>query len=550
MKRACFLLVLLVGCSSTHEILQTRDGGPPDAAVPDAAADAAVGECGPPPPPGAPCNFFIDDRDGVYCCDQTPVPLECRDGAWQCPSVHVDRSECHVFSDSGHPGCGFSTGCEPMDVRTRRLSEAACFGPREVLYEWDGRACRPIEVGCAFSECEGSDCALLYADLAACRADRETCGPACEAMDVRLDPADPQPCDDAGAVTWWWNGWACERFVGCRADDDGCQGADCDARYLDRATCEADRGVCISQCEASAATLERCEDGASATYYVWDGHACRGVQSCAASPVCTGPDCDEVFDDEAACVSSRTHCVGPVRPRAALTCGLGEAQIISAALRLSACGVADTNDVIGGYFELGMADSRRSPSPGYVPDCRIAQCASTATDCAELTECLEARRGAACDPSRISTCVGSEIQACDGEALVPLADCRDLNGYCVEEPTSGERTIAHCEIPGNASIGAGTTWCDENALVVNIDGAAVRISCEEHLPGTVCREIRYASEFPGVVCGYASPTCSEYDSSTVACEGTIAQLCVGGRPRSVDCVTAGYARCEDGVGCR
>lgn len=564
MTRFTYVLTLLLStglagcsCAQSHELLSTRDGAADsmpldgDAEGPDASPDA--GECGPPPPITLDiCAPFISDVEGAYCCQDERNSLECRDGRWQCPLGQFERSECATFSSAGVDGCSF---CDPMPARTHREREAACFGLPESRYGWDGRACRETMIGCGYSECVGSSCDSLFAALEDCVSAHAVCGAgACEAMDVRFEPSDPIPCNDSGAVRWQWNGWACERFVGCRSDYLACDGADCAEMYDDRATCEAERGLCGRGCDATDALLVHCEPGGATTrYFVWNGHDCTAQTTCEGSFECEGSECERVFPTFDACIDEHRHCVGPVEPTRGLTCNLSPGEVVTAALRLGACDVASANDVIGGYFELGLALPVGSPSPGYVPDCSVVTCASTASSCAALGACLEARRGAACEVGSLDQCVGDEVHRCDpGGRLVLEGDCAAVRGTCETVLLDDGRTRARCETPGNPAPGAGfvISWCDHDELVMNIGGEAVRISCDTHIPGSECREVRYAGEFPAFVCAYPTPSCSEYLTSALSCDGDDALLCVGGQDQRVDCVAAGYARCEEGLGCR
>lgn len=545
-------MVALVGCSSSHDVLSTRDAGPgsvSDDAGPGGTPDGGDAGDGCPVVPGeaVDCHAFITDVEGAYCCEQASVSQQCVDGVWRCPAGTFEQSECDSLSADGVGGCGF---CQPMDASSHPVADP-CTGTPIFLWAWDGRACREIGTGCGFSECTGADCGALYESMDACVTARGACGAgSCEAMEVRFEPFDPIPCDDTGRTTWYWNGWACQRFVGCRAEDDQCGGADCGDRYDTREACEAARAGCFEDCDATDATIEPCEDdGPEATYVVWNGHTCVPGRSCRDLPECTGSECDEVFESLEACHARWRHCVGPVDTDG-LTCDLTEAEVVDAALRLGACGVVSPNDVIGGYFELGFAIPDRSASPAFVPDCSVVRCADAASDCDELSACLDARRGDACEPGSLTRCDGSQVRECDLEGRqVPRGDCAAVSGTCAMETTGDGRPIAFCDTPGNPSELAQRIWCDGHDLIVSVGGESVRLSCPEHLPGTTCRSIVYSGEIPGEVCGYPSPECSEYLTSAVRCDGDRAILCVGGRERRVDCVAAGYARCEDPTGC-
>lgn len=531
------LVAALLGCSSRHDVLSRRDDG--GLVVIDGGAnDAASGDGGGGCPTGeaAECHAVILEREGETCCEQSVVMQECRDNVWRCPAGTSEASGCATLTNRGVDGCG---GCRAMEAASHRTA-ADCFGAATYEWAWDGRACRGVGLGCGYSDCVGADCGALYSTEDACTSAYDACGAgACEAQDVR-EPTDLFPCDDAGVASWWWNGWACQRFVGCH---DTCRGDDCEARFATREACESAYGHCTAQCDAVDAVLVPCE-GVEAAYYVWNGHDCEPRSGCEDGPECEGTECDQVYGSLESCRADNRHCAGPVGVRSSLTCDLDEDELVQAALRLGACGEAKINEVIASYFELRLAiPFVESLGSDDTLDCSVARCGRIASSCAELTACLEARGGDSCEPGA-SACLGEEIRVCSRGLLVPAGNCAAVSGVC--EAAGGG---AGCVTPGNPSMSGLTTWCDDDELVVDIGDASVRLSCAEHLPGTECREIRYGGEHPGVVCGYAAPTCSEYLTSHVSCDGDNVLLCVGGRERRADCVAAGYARCEDGVGC-
>lgn len=554
MKLACSLLIMcLVGCSSTHQLLSTTDGGvdaPPFDGSPTEDGGPDASECGSPPPPGAPCLEFVDDRDGVYCCRDEPTPVECRDGSWQCPLGWFEADECNIRAAT----CPWFE-CDAMDAYSSRVGHD-CAGITETRYAWDGRACRPVGFGCSFTACVGTDCDSLYETLDECVSARSGCGAGqCEAMNARFAPrAEPIECDGGEGASWWtWNGWACEMHLDCAGSPEHCVGADCESAYPSRAACEGDRRGCIDRCDATDARVS-CEGVGGTAQYVWSGHDCELVARCPDEVGCEGSECEEVFTSRDECRRSFRHCVGPatIEDQGAPTCNLGEEDLVEGAVRLGACGISDAPTVISGWFELQLALPKQSLNPGWVTDCNVLRCAAESADCAALEACLMARDGE-CPDGPLDGCLGTEICRRDlrggEEHWVPWGDCATLGGTCVMEPTSGDREIAACEIPGNPGSGYGQTWCDRDELVVTLGGESVRLACSEYLPGTVCREIRFAGEFPGVACGYPSPECDEFLSGSVSCEGDAALLCVGGRTERYECVDAGYSGCESGLGC-
>ncbi len=539
------LLTLAAGCAS-HNVLSTRDGGPP--ADLDAGPPSDARACGDTAPA---CHPLLTDERGAACCDAASSGAAvCVGGAWTCPGGDRPVDACGVLSATGYEGCGL---CEPMDAHTRPANDG-CLGLPSTSYRWDGRACRPILTGCGRTPCEGSDCGDLFLTLNDCMGAYGMCGAgACEAMDVQYGTPDPEPCDDTGAVTWYWNGWACQRFVGCRASDDNCAGAECADRYASRAQCEAARAGCLSQCDAMDVAISGCLDpGPTERYFFWNGHDCESQLSCPEVPECVGTECGALFGDLESCRAAYRECPAPAIPHFGLTCGLDEGGLVRAALRLEACSVASANNTIGGYFELGLGLPGPSPNPGYVPDCAVVGCAASAPDCPELANCLAGQAVGACPADTISTCDGTRVVSCRDGALQPLGDCGLLGGTCETETVSGGRALASCDVPGNPTGGSfsAATWCDRDALVMSVGGESVRIDCGAAIPGTVCRDVRYAGEFPGAVCGYPAPTCSEYLSESIGCAGDEALLCVGGQPRRIDCVAAGYAGCVEGRGCQ
>ncbi len=508
----------------------------------DSSVDA-VSECGPPPPPGAPCLQFIDDRAGQFCCSDVPTPLECRDGSWQCPLGFFEASECTISAST----CPWFE-CDAMDAYSSPVG-VDCAGIDITRYTWDGRACRPVGFGCAHTPCVGEDCDSLYDTLEQCLEVRIGCGAGqCEAMDAWFPPAGSLlTCDGGDGDDWWtWNGWACEQHSDCAGSPEHCVGADCESAYPDRETCETARRGCIDSCDATDASVT-CDGFGGTSYYVWNGHDCALVERCPEAISCSGSECDEVYTSQEECRNKYRDCVGPatVNDRRALTCNVSEAELVEAAVRLDACGVTRASHVISGWFELHTALPVNSFDPGWIADCNLVECARTTTDCASLEAC-RASRDEECGDGTM--CVGHEVcrrDVRDGEAFnAPWADCTTLGGSCVPSD------FATCEVPGNPTEGrSNENWCDRDNLVFSINGSAVRLACSEFLPGTVCREILFAGEFPGVACGYPDPECSEFLTTRVSCDGDEALLCVGGRTQRFDCVEAGYSGCEDILGC-
>ena len=552
MKLAYSLLALCVGCSSAHQLLTTTDGGvdapSTDGAMDDGGMDAS--ECGPPPPDDTPCLEFVDDRDGQYCCRDTPTDIECRDGTWQCPVGYFRATECDISA----PTCPWFE-CDAMDAHSSIIG-LDCAGISVTRYTWDGRACRPVGFGCAFTECVGDDCGSLYDTLDECLTARVGCGAGqCEAMDARFRPrGEPIDCDGGEGGTWWtWNGWACEMHQDCASGPEHCVGTDCASAYASESACETAHRSCIDPCDATDAVVT-CEGIGGTRQYVWTGHDCALVARCPDEVNCTGTECDQVYTSFDECRSAFRHCVGPaaVQDQGAPTCNLSQEDMVEAAVRLGACGYSDAPTIISGWFELQLALPTQSLNPGWVTDCNVLRCASESNSCGEIETCLMARDGE-CPDGPLATCLGTEVcrpELRDGEpVLVPWGDCATLGGTCVMEPTSGDREIATCEIPGNPGSGFGYTWCDRDELVVTVGEESVRLACSQYLPGTVCREIRFAGEFPGVACGYPDPECDEFLSGSVECDGDEAILCVGGRTQRFDCVDAGYSGCDSGLGC-
>ncbi|MEM9071980.1 MAG: hypothetical protein AAGE52_25970 [Myxococcota bacterium] len=537
--KSAFLLILAfcLGCPSSNELLWTPDGGTVDGAVDGATADAAAdaGGCvGAPPPDG--CATAC--ATGALICQEDVVNYVCDDGSWVCPPNTIRSGDC----DALVPLCP-GTDCAPMEARTILQAEPLCGGITAFRYYWDGRACRSLGEGCGYSFCEGSECDALYDNIDSCRADHAGCVPMpCEAMDVAELPGD---CDGL-AFSWFWNGYACQRIVDC-----DCTGSDCGATYGSQDACESARATCIAPCDATDARVTGCLDpGPEDFYYVWNGSDCDVFRSCAGAPECDGTECDEVFGDLESCRDAYLACIGPADVRASLTCELSEDDLVTAALRMGNCGFSP-NDVIGGYYELSLALPFRSPNPGATVTCEEVRCGLEAESCDAFQACLDRRRGDECTPSRLDHCIGSVVHSCDRETntLVRENDCAVLGGTCELEETSGDRVIATCDTPGNGDENVVTqTYCDGDELIVTVGGETVRISCPGYLAGTTCREILYASEFPGFVCGKPDPTCSEYATSSVDCDGDEAILCVGGRERRVDCIAEGYRGCGS-LGC-
>ena len=563
MRLTLALVLLCAGCPSTHQLLSStdatpdaQDAGAADSAIADAgttdSATPDASECGPAPTDGAPCLKVLETREGQSCCQGAPTPPECREGAWQCPDGFVRAAAC----DFTAPACPWSD-CDPMDAHSSILG-GDCTEPSVTRYAWDGRACRPVGFGCGFTECVGEDCGSLYSSIEECLAARASCGAgACETMDARFPPRSSTiDCGGSESATWWvWNGWACEMHEDC-APPTHCRGVDCGAAYSSRTACEAAHGACLAACDPTDAEVT-CEARGTTPHYAWNGHACALIASCDGAGTCAGTDCDQVFNSLDECRQRFRHCVGPasVEDEGALTCHLIEEEVVSAAVRLDACGFYDTPSLIGSWFQLRYAIADASFGFDSVPSCEVLRCASEARTCAEVEACVTARDGE-CPDARLDVCLGTEICRAEvhegARVLRPWADCATLGGTCVMRRSTGNPDeIAVCEVPGNPSPGPGRSgeWCDQGDMILRTGGGAVRLSCSQYLPGTQCGEVLLAGEIPSVACRYPTPECDELASFGVECDGDVALLCVGGRPRRFDCLAAGYSGCMRPHGC-
>lgn len=530
-------LALLAGCNRSFEILSTDAGpdeGMPDMSSPDGAMCTGIGPT---------CLATREIGDVLCCLEDSLLEPVCDAGSWTCPPESVDAESCELLQPNCEPD--EEDECATMDVRTRRDLTMLCAGISTTEYYWDGRACRPIQVGCGYTECEGADCDSLYRSRSECVGARLACPLVGQCQEMDAQAVADVACDPP--VRWKWNGWACERFAEC-----GCVGLDCEGLYESESVCEDSRKRCTDACDALDLEFSACT-GPRDSGFIWNGFDCVYTPLvCTADQGCRGEDCNEVFTDQDACRARFSACIGPAKVTSSLTCELDEDELVDIALRIGACG-GGANQIIGDYFMLSSAIPLDIDpiSAGGRGGCRYLECAKDAASCSELEACLPTLSPGACGESALDECVGDRIYACDrGESLVPRGDCSPLGGVCEMVPTSGDREIATCEVAGNAAVESfGSAYCDGDDLVVNIDGSGVRLHCGTYFTGGVCRDVRFSGEIPGPACGYPEAECDEFLSSYVSCEGDEAILCVGGRTRRIDCIEEGYSACNEGTGC-
>lgn len=136
---------------------------------------------------------------------------------------------------------------------------------------------------------------------------------------------------------------------------------------------------------------------------------------------------------------------------------------------------------------------------------------------------------AACTAGTPDRCDGTRIVDCHNGVL-RAADCAQIGGTCIID---GSR--ATC-----TSVGAACTSsrCDGTTLTRCEGGHEFVYQCAKMFDGGTC--FPYGRE--GASCDFG-PSCGD---SEATCAGNVTQLCVLGAHTSIDCVAAGYARCELG----
>jgi hypothetical protein len=152
---------------------------------------------------GARCRFV----SGCSCEGE-----DCEDGfdsLDECYAARVDRCD---------------TPCDPLDAR----GVGAC--EKLLGVTWNGRECRTLS-GC---ECEGADCADLYASPDECAAAVQGCPANCAPMDVH----DRFTCEPVQG--YYWDGAECKGLTGCE-----CEGADCDKLFPTPEACAAAHEECL-----------------------------------------------------------------------------------------------------------------------------------------------------------------------------------------------------------------------------------------------------------------------------------------------------------------
>jgi hypothetical protein len=219
----------------------------------------------------------------------------------------------------------------------------------------------------------------------------------------------------------------------------------------------------------------------------------------------------------------------------------------------------------------------------------MATCLKAAADCPTVLTCIGYDPTQACDPNTFAqTCEGTVRVNCEalrnGMALPNREDCAvngGLNTQCSVDSSGYASCIAgSCAAPGDSCDGAAIAFCDgadlqlescgphqtctsdadgaqcvddgggvaceatrcEGNILVNCsDGfEGFRIDCAKALPGTTCTTLG-----GGPICGMpeAQRVCTHGEQ---ACNGAVAQVCVGGAWIDFDCATWLNGTCQVG----
>ncbi len=217
---------------------------------------------------GEACEQILCTCDGPDCNALFPNEAACVDVYGQCLPVPPPS-------------------CDPQ------LAEGVGLCELFLGWKWDGVDC----VGLSGCNCEGPDCANLYADPDQCKAEHAECGPpdVCEPDDA-IGSGD---CDLFLGVIW--TGDNCLGISGCE-----CIGTDCANLPLDESICWDEHALCelADPCAAEDALgVGPCEQFFG---YAWNGLECVGQSGCD----CVGLDCEFLDLDLAVCEAEHAECGG------------------------------------------------------------------------------------------------------------------------------------------------------------------------------------------------------------------------------------------------
>jgi hypothetical protein len=215
------------------------------------------------------------------------------------------------------------------------------------------------------------------------------------------------------------------------------------------------------------------------------------------------------------------------------------------------------------------------------------KCALTAGSCSDIEQCLGVGYSTTDDCKTAGTfCNGSRAATCRGAGIGATRRCDILGGACATY-TLDSGTQAGCEVVPLCGNNDNQEHCSDAGVLYECIGDAGfgamctsgltcgtqnnQTACYANLPscslsGSQCQgdtyvlctssgtQIQYNCGDVGLQCQSANgttscvaPGCTPNDVTmgcTESCTGTIANLCVGGAPVSVDCASFGFVRCS------
>jgi hypothetical protein len=218
-------------------------------------------------------------------------------------------------------------------------------------------------------------------------------------------------------------------------------------------------------------------------------------------------------------------------------------------------------------------------------------CARTAQSCSDIESCLGYGYATPQDcPNQGAFCNGTNRAAtCSGTGSGHVWRCDVLKGTC-KTYTSGGSTVAGCEVVPSCSDSDQSSHCNQNAVYTCVGGVGYGQQCganatcktvdtstgcyskqpscslqSDHCQGDhllSCTKGGDAFDFDcssvGLTCqetandaGTSSPSClaagctaDDQANCTESCDGTTANLCIGGAPIGVACTDFGMTSCK------
>jgi hypothetical protein len=234
-----------------------------------------------------------------------------------------------------------------------------------------------------------------------------------------------------------------------------------------------------------------------------------------------------------------------------------------------------------------LSDCVTFDSPAAFP---TESCARTAQSCADIEKCLGYAYATPQDcPTKGAFCNGSRAANCSDAGSGAVRRCDVLNGTC-KTYASGGSTVAGCEVVPSCTDKDQANHCNQNALYGCVGGVGYGQQCGANatcktvdtttscydkapsctLPGDHCEgdvfvectkggdTYKFDCSSVGLSCqettndaGTSSPSClaagctaDDQTHCTESCDGTTANLCIGGAPIGIACTDFGMTSCR------